>query len=72
MAITDGLSMLGINCIRCAFGPGSIEPGPFVWSGNCVPEFGQSGGQGLSERRAKDAKRKTFNEKSVKTASVMA
>ena len=24
MAITDGLSMLSINCIRCAFGPGSI------------------------------------------------
>jgi hypothetical protein len=43
------------------------ELGPFVWSGNCIPEFGQSGGQGLSERRAKDTKRKTFNEKGVKT-----
>jgi hypothetical protein len=43
------------------------EPGPFVWSGGSVPEFGQSGGQGLSERRAKDAKRKTFNENGVKT-----
>lgn len=43
------------------------ELGPFVWSGNCIPEFGQSGGQGLSERRAKNAKRKTFNENGVKT-----
>lgn len=42
------------------------EPGPFVWSGGSIPEFGQSGGQGLSERRAKDVKRKTFNENSVK------
>ncbi len=48
------------------------EPGPFVWSGGSIPEFRQSGGQGLSERCAKDAKRKTFNENSVKTASVMA
>lgn len=24
MAITDGLSMLSINCICCAFGPDSI------------------------------------------------
>ena len=45
------------------------ELGPFVWSGGSIPEFGQSGGQGLSERRAK---RKTFNENSVKTASDMA
>ena len=42
------------------------ESGPFVWSGGSIPEFGQSGGQGLSERRAKDAKRKTFNELSEK------
>lgn len=42
------------------------ELGPFVWSGNCIPEFGQSGGQGLSERRAKNAKRKTFNENGEK------
>lgn len=48
------------------------EPGPFVWSGGSIPEFGQSGGQGLSERRAKDVKRKTFNENSVKTTSVTA
>lgn len=43
------------------------ELGPFVWSGGSIPESGQSGGQGLSERRAKDAKRKTFNENGVKT-----
>lgn len=48
------------------------ELGPFVWSGGSISEFGQSGGQGLSERCTKDAKRKTFNENSVKTASVMA
>lgn len=43
------------------------ELGSFVWSGDSIPEFGQSGGQGLSERRAKDVKRKTFNENGVKT-----
>ena len=48
------------------------ELGPFVWSEDSIPEFRQSGGQGLSERRARDAKRKNFNENSVKTASVMA
>ena len=48
------------------------ESGPFVWSGGSIPEFGQSGGQGLSERRAKDAKRKTFNEHSEKTTSATA
>ncbi|RHI14146.1 hypothetical protein DW180_00715 [Collinsella sp. AM16-21] len=48
------------------------ELGPFVWSEDSIPEFRQSGGQGLSERCAKDAKRKTFNEYGVKTTSVMA
>lgn len=48
------------------------ELGPFVWSEGSIPEFRQSGGQGLSERRARDAKRKTFNEYGVKTTSVMA
>lgn len=42
------------------------ELGAFVWSEGSIPEFRQSGGQGLSERRARDAKRKTFNEKSEK------
>lgn len=31
MAITDGLSMLSINCIRCAFGPGSIASRGFLF-----------------------------------------
>lgn len=48
------------------------ELGPFVWSGGSIPEFGQSGGQGLSERRAKDVKRKTYIESSVKSALIMA
>lgn len=48
-------------------GGSSSRAGPFVWSGGSIPEFGQSGGQGLIEHRAKDAKRKTFNEHSVKT-----
>lgn len=48
-------------------GSSHCESGPFVWSGGSIPEFGQSGGQGLSERRAKDAKHKTFNENGVKT-----
>lgn len=48
------------------------ELGPFVWSGGSIPELGQSGGQGLSERRAKDVKRKTYIESSVKSALIMA
>lgn len=50
MAITDGLSMLSINCIRCAFGPGPIASRGFLFGVETVFRNWRSERDALSGR----------------------
>ena len=53
MAITDGLFALNINCMCCAFGPGSIESRGLLFGAETAPRIQASEWDSFSGRGLK-------------------